>query len=88
MRFRGWASPARATPSRSGRAARRAHSRRDVAADRARLRHLEPEHVSEVSAFADAAVVGSAIVQVIARAAAEGRDVPADVERFVLAEGR
>jgi tryptophan synthase alpha chain len=43
-----------------------------------------PEHVREVVAYADAAVVGSALVQVIADAAAEGRDVPAAVERFVL----
>jgi len=43
-----------------------------------------PEHVREVVAYADAAVVGSALVQVIADAAAAGRDVPAAVERFVL----
>jgi tryptophan synthase alpha chain len=43
-----------------------------------------PEHVREVMGYADAAVVGSALVQVIADAAAAGRDVPAAVERFVL----
>lgn len=42
-----------------------------------------PEHVAEVMGYADAAVVGSAIVQVIADAAAKGQDVPAAVERFV-----
>ena len=42
-----------------------------------------PEHVREVTAFADAAVVGSAIVEVVARAAASGSDVGAEVERFV-----
>jgi tryptophan synthase alpha chain len=43
-----------------------------------------PEHVREVTAFADAAVVGSAIVDVVARAAATpGADVAADVEYFV-----
>lgn len=42
-----------------------------------------PEHVREVSAFADAAVVGSAIVDVIARASADGRDVGDEVEHFV-----
>lgn len=43
-----------------------------------------PEHVREVTAFADAAVVGSAIVDVVARAAATpGADVAADVEQFV-----
>ena len=42
-----------------------------------------PEHVASVSACADAAVVGSAIVQVIAEAAAAGRAPAADVELFV-----
>ena len=42
-----------------------------------------PEHVREVTAFADAAVVGSAIVQKIADASAGKRDVAADVEHFV-----
>lgn len=42
-----------------------------------------PEHVREVVQYADAAVVGSAIVQVIAETAAAGGDVPAAVERFV-----
>jgi tryptophan synthase alpha chain len=43
-----------------------------------------PEHIREVTAFADAAVVGSAIVDVVARAAATpGGDVAGDVERFV-----
>jgi tryptophan synthase alpha chain len=42
-----------------------------------------PEHVRQVTAFADAAVVGSAIVQVVADAVRTGAD-PADrVERFV-----
>ncbi|HWB18505.1 MAG TPA: tryptophan synthase subunit alpha [Vicinamibacterales bacterium] len=41
-----------------------------------------PDHVREVTSFADAAVVGSAIVQTIADAAANGGDVAGDVERF------
>ncbi len=43
----------------------------------------QPEHVRDVNTFADAAVVGSAIVQVIAKTAAANGDVPAEVERFV-----
>ena len=42
-----------------------------------------PEHVASVSAFADAAVVGSAIVQVVSDAVAAGRTPAADVEVFV-----
>ena len=42
-----------------------------------------PEHVVEVAAYADAAVVGSAIVQVIEEAAAERRSAARDVGRFV-----
>jgi tryptophan synthase alpha chain len=42
-----------------------------------------PEHVREVATFADAAVVGSAIVKVIDEAAREGRDVGKAVEEFV-----
>jgi tryptophan synthase alpha chain len=42
-----------------------------------------PEHVASVCAFADAAVVGSAIVQVITEAVAAGRPPAADVEKFV-----
>lgn len=42
-----------------------------------------PEHVREVAAYADAAVVGSALVQVIAKAAAEKDDVATAVEQFV-----
>ncbi|HVQ41763.1 MAG TPA: tryptophan synthase subunit alpha [Vicinamibacterales bacterium] len=42
-----------------------------------------PEHVASVCAFADAAVVGSAIVQVITDAVAAGRPPAADVEKFV-----
>ena len=41
-----------------------------------------PEHVREIGACADAAVVGSALVNVIAREAASARLVPA-VERYV-----
>jgi tryptophan synthase alpha chain len=41
------------------------------------------DQVREVTAFADAAVVGSAIVQVIADAAKRGDDVAAAVEGFV-----
>lgn len=41
-----------------------------------------PEHVREVTGYADAAVVGSALVQVIADAARAGEDVGAAVERF------
>jgi tryptophan synthase alpha chain len=49
-----------------------------------------PEHVREVTAFADAAVVGSAIVSRIADAAARGEDPAAGVEAFVrwLKDGR
>lgn len=42
-----------------------------------------PEHVRDVCAFADAAVVGSAIVDVIGAASAAGRSPAADVESFV-----
>jgi tryptophan synthase alpha chain len=42
-----------------------------------------PEHVREVTAFADAAVVGSAIVNRVAEAAARGIDPACDVEAFV-----
>jgi tryptophan synthase alpha chain len=42
-----------------------------------------PEHVREVVQYADAAVVGSAIVNVIGDAAAAGRDVGEAVEQFV-----
>ena len=43
----------------------------------------KPEHVRAICDVADAAVVGSAIVQVIADAAAAGRAPAPDVERFV-----
>jgi tryptophan synthase alpha chain len=42
-----------------------------------------PEHVREVGAFAEAAVVGSALVQVIADASANGGDPAARAEEFV-----
>jgi tryptophan synthase alpha chain len=42
-----------------------------------------PEHVREICAVADAAVVGSAIVQVIAGETDAGRSPAAEVERFV-----
>ena len=42
-----------------------------------------PEHVAEIARFADAAVVGSAIVQVMAEANEGGTDVGAAVESFV-----
>ncbi|HUF48135.1 MAG TPA: tryptophan synthase subunit alpha [Vicinamibacterales bacterium] len=42
-----------------------------------------PCQVAEVTRFADAAVVGSAVVQVVADAAAAGEDVAGSVERFV-----
>ena len=42
-----------------------------------------PEHVAEVTRFADAAVVGSAIVQVIAETNGRGGDVGGAVETFV-----
>ena len=45
-----------------------ADSRAHDAAGGARLRHLAPEHVAEVGAYADAAVVGSALVALIAEA--------------------
>jgi tryptophan synthase alpha chain len=41
-----------------------------------------PEHVSEIGRWADAAVVGSALVNVIAEAGA-GRDLEARVEEYV-----
>ena len=40
-----------------------------------------PEHVAEVGRWADAAVVGSALIEVIARAAPDS--LPDDVERYV-----
>lgn len=40
-----------------------------------------PEHVAEVGRWADAAVVGSALIEVIARAAPDR--VPDDVQRYV-----
>ena len=43
----------------------------------------QPEHVRDVCAYADAAVVGSAIVDVIGAAAAAGRSPAAEVEAFV-----
>ncbi len=48
-----------------------------------------PEHVRDVTEFADAAVVGSALVNVIGAAADEGGDVAAAAGRFVrwLKEG-
>ena len=42
-----------------------------------------PEHVHEVAGFADAAVVGSALVEVIAEAAVKGEDPAAQAGRFV-----
>lgn len=42
-----------------------------------------PEHVQLVWSFADAAVVGSAIVDIIGKAAASGQDPAAAVETFV-----
>jgi tryptophan synthase alpha chain len=42
-----------------------------------------PEHVAEITRFADAAVVGSAIVQVIADAHTRGTEVGGAVETFV-----
>jgi tryptophan synthase alpha chain len=41
-----------------------------------------PEHVRQVMEYADAAVVGSAIVRVIEQTAARGEDVAAAVEGF------
>jgi tryptophan synthase alpha chain len=42
-----------------------------------------PEHVRDVTRYADAAVVGSALVDVVARTAAAGGDVGAEVGAFV-----
>lgn len=42
-----------------------------------------PEHVKEIGGFAEAAVIGSAIVETIATASANGSDVAAEVERFL-----
>ena len=42
-----------------------------------------PEHVREVTAFADAAVVGSAIVERLAQAVGRGEDPALEAERFV-----
>jgi tryptophan synthase alpha chain len=43
----------------------------------------QPEHVAQVASFADAAVVGSALVERIGRAAAAGRDEAAAAAGFV-----
>jgi tryptophan synthase alpha chain len=51
----------------------------------------KPEHVAEILTYADAAVVGSALVDVIGTTAAAGGDVPRAVEDFVRSlrpEGR
>jgi tryptophan synthase alpha chain len=42
-----------------------------------------PEHVRDVLAYADAAVVGSALVDLVARTAANGDNVASAVEAFV-----
>jgi tryptophan synthase alpha chain len=42
-----------------------------------------PEHVKEVGTFADAAVVGSALVQIIGDNSSHAADVPASAGRFV-----
>ena len=65
-RFRGWASPGRASVGgRHRRAAGRAHSRDHAAARRARVWDLAAgPRRAKSPRFADAAVVGSAIVQV------------------------
>jgi tryptophan synthase alpha chain len=42
-----------------------------------------PEHVREVAGFADAAVVGSALVQAIAESVGRGEDPAATAEKFV-----
>jgi tryptophan synthase alpha chain len=42
-----------------------------------------PEHVAEIATFADAAVVGSALVEVIRTAAEDGEDVSRAVRAFV-----
>ncbi|HET9370599.1 MAG TPA: tryptophan synthase subunit alpha, partial [Vicinamibacterales bacterium] len=42
-----------------------------------------PEHVAEVTTFADAAVVGSALVQTVARTADNGEEPGEAAERFV-----
>jgi len=47
-----------------------------------------PDQAAEVGRAADAAVVGSALVQVIGRAAAEGRDVAAAAAGFVESLGK
>ena len=59
-----------------------AHPRRQRPAGGARLRHLEAEHVREVGRWADAAVVGSALVNVIAEAGASA-DLDTRVEEYV-----
>jgi tryptophan synthase alpha chain len=43
----------------------------------------QPEHVRQVGEFADAAVVGSALVQAVAEAVASGGDPAAKAEEFV-----
>ena len=43
----------------------------------------QPAHVADILQYADAAVVGSALVEVIGRTAASGGDVPRAVEEFV-----
>ena len=64
-------------------AARRADSRREPLPVALGFGVSRPEHVAEVTRFADAAVVGSAIVQVIADASERGEDVGSAVEAFV-----
>ena len=87
---RGSASPARATRSRPAREALvRADPRAHDAADRARLRHLAARSTSPRSArYADAAVVGSALVVVDRRGTARRRMLVDRVESVrALAEG-
>jgi tryptophan synthase alpha chain len=43
----------------------------------------QPSHVRDVTSFADAAVVGSALVELIADADTDGKDVAREVEGFV-----
>ena len=81
------ASPASASPARAIRLRRRAELVRRIRQHTTLPIALgfgisRPEHVAEVAAYADAAVVGSALVALIAEAS-ESVDLAARVEDYV-----
>ena len=83
-RFRGSASPARARRRRDRGAAGRAHRAATSLPVALGFGISRPEHVAEVWRYADAAVVGSALVQVIAaRPRPTGGSPATAAERFV-----